>query len=83
MCYPNPASESFTVSGRQSAVGGQQSINIRVSNMIGVMIDEVETVEKENWKISIDVSDYQPGIYFVTVFDNDHQIFSKKLIIIK
>ena len=82
LIYPNPASGSFTVSGRQSAVSGQQSIQIIICNILGEKIGEVRTDVVENWRVIIDVSAYQPGIYFVTVSKEKKMFLSKSLIII-
>jgi uncharacterized Ntn-hydrolase superfamily protein len=81
--YPNPASTYFIVDSRQLTVGSQQSIKIIICNMLGVKIREVEAIGQETWSVKIDVSDYQPGIYFVTVFANANPVLTKELIIIK
>jgi uncharacterized Ntn-hydrolase superfamily protein len=80
MIYPNPASGFVTVGSQQSAVGSQQSV-ITIHNILGEKIKEVKTDGRDNWKIKIDVSDYQPGIYFVTVSGISTQTLTKKLII--
>jgi len=89
LIYPNPASGYFivdsrqlTVSSRQSTVNSQQSIRIIIHNILGEKIAEITTDSKEVWKIKIDVSDYQPGIYFVSVIENAHPAITKELIII-
>jgi len=82
MIYPNPATSYFTVGGQRSAVGGQRSIQIFICNILGENIGVVSTDAMENWKVTMDVSTYQPGIYFVTVFDNSSPVFIKKLIIL-
>ena len=88
--YPNPASDSFTVSGRrsavssrQSAVSGQQSITIMINNILGEKVDEKIINAKEIWRVTLDISAYQAGIYFVTILDKSSPILSRKLIIIK
>jgi uncharacterized Ntn-hydrolase superfamily protein len=83
LIYPNPASGYFVVSGQQSAVSGQESIKIIISNLLGEKIAEVNTDALTSWKVKIDASDYQPGVYFVTVFNNGYSLLSKELIIIK
>lgn len=80
--FPNPASSFITVFCRQSAVNSQQSF-IMVSNILGEKIFEMGTDSENNWKVRIDVSEYQPGIYFVTVSGNSTQALTKELIIIK
>lgn len=87
--YPNPASTYFEVGQLgnwtvgQSPVSGQQSIRIIIYNILGEKISEERIDAKETWRVKIDVSDYQPGIYFVTVFDNANPVLTKELIIIK
>jgi uncharacterized Ntn-hydrolase superfamily protein len=80
--YPNPASAYFIISSRQSVVSSQRSINIIISNILGEKIREIRTDVKETLRIKIDVSGYQPGIYFVTVFTNSFPVQTKELIII-
>jgi hypothetical protein len=94
--FPNPASSYFEVSFVQSAVGGQESavggqrsavggqeFNIVLSNLLGEKIKEMQVQEKESWKIKIDVSGCQPGIYFVTVCDNSMPVLTRQLVIIR
>jgi uncharacterized Ntn-hydrolase superfamily protein len=81
--YPNPASGYFIVSGQQSAVGNQHSLKIVIYSILGEKIGEERTDLKESWRIKVDVSGYQPGIYFVTVFDNSSLVITKELVIIK
>jgi uncharacterized Ntn-hydrolase superfamily protein len=88
LIYPNPASGYFIVGQLdnwpvgQSAVGGQQ-LTITVYNILGEKIKEMITEAKDGWKLKIDFSDYQPGIYFVTVSGNSIQALTKELVIIK
>jgi uncharacterized Ntn-hydrolase superfamily protein len=94
--FPNPASSYFEVSFVQSAVGGQRSavggqrsavggqeFNIVLSNLLGEKIKEMQVQEKEPWKIKIDVSGCQPGIYFVTVCVNSMPVLTRQLVIIR
>jgi uncharacterized Ntn-hydrolase superfamily protein len=87
--YPNPAREYVIVSGQQSAVGGQQSavnsqqiICINIYNNLGIRIGEAITTAGKNWRIKIDVSGYQPGIYFVSISGNSKLSVTKELIIL-
>jgi len=81
MIYPNPALSFVTVGSRRSAVGGQHSF-ILIHNILGEKIQEIKIETGDNWKIKIDVSDYQPGIYFVSILENSKQVLTKELIII-
>lgn len=79
--YPNPAMDYFTVVSHQSLVSGQQSFII-IHNILGEKIREIKTDPRDNWKIKIDVSGYQPGIYFVSIIETSKPILTKELIII-
>ncbi len=57
--YPNPAKDYI----KMSAVGGQQSV-VRVYNVMGMLVDEIELDSEET---ELDVSDYNPGIYFLNI----------------
>ena len=96
LIYPNPASNYFVVGQLDSWTVGQldswtvgqaqdnikQPVTIIVFNMLGVKVAEIKTNSPENGRIRIDVSDYQPGIYFVTVFNNSAPTLTKELIIL-
>jgi len=80
--YPNPASSYFKVVSRQSIVVSRHPVKIIISNMLGIKVDEAEVNWQENRMVKIDVSAYPPGIYFVTVFENENPAITKELIII-
>jgi uncharacterized Ntn-hydrolase superfamily protein len=89
LIYPNPASGYFIVDISQLAVrrshlavGSQQSICVVIHNILGEKIGEVRTDKQETLRIRVDVSDYQPGIYFVSVIENARPAITKELIII-
>jgi uncharacterized Ntn-hydrolase superfamily protein len=89
LIYPNPASDFFivdsrqlTAGSRQSAVNSQQSIKIIIHNILGEKIFEMGSLAGDNRKVKIDISAYQPGIYFVSVIENSNPVQTKELIII-
>jgi uncharacterized Ntn-hydrolase superfamily protein len=89
LIYPNPASDFFivdsrqlTAGSRQSAVNSQQSIKIIIHNILGEKIFEMGSLAGDNRQVKIDISAYQPGIYFVSVFENSNPVQTKELIII-
>jgi uncharacterized Ntn-hydrolase superfamily protein len=88
LIYPNPASGYFVVGqldnwpAGQSAVGGQQ-LTIIIHNILGAKINEVKIEAKNGWKLRIDVSEYQPGVYFVSVINNVNPVLTRQLIIIR
>jgi hypothetical protein len=58
-------------------------VKIAIYNMLGEKIREVRTDAKETWRVKIDVSGYQPGIYLVTVLNNSNPVLTRELIVIK
>ena len=59
MVYPNPANDVVVL----SAVSSQLSV-VKVYNMLGMLVDEIKV---NAMKIELDVSDYNPGIYFFNI----------------
>ena len=57
--YPNPAQDFVKI----SAVGSQPSV-VKVYNCLGMLVEEIEMISEE---IEINVSDYNPGVYFFNV----------------
>lgn len=57
--YPNPAKEFIKL----SAIGSQLSV-VRIYNCIGILVEEIE-VDSED--VEINISDYNPGIYFFNI----------------
>lgn len=57
--YPNPAKDVVKV----STVNGQRS-TVKVYNYLGILVEEIELDAEE---IELDVSDYNPGIYFFNI----------------
>lgn len=57
--YPNPANNFVKVSSN-----GCQLTVVKIYNMLGMMIDEIEVNAKE---IEINISDYNTGIYFFNI----------------
>jgi uncharacterized Ntn-hydrolase superfamily protein len=89
LIYPNPASGYFivdsrqlTVGSRKLAVGSSKSIIIVIHNILGEKIGEVRSDAQETWRIKVDVSGYQPGIYFVSVMENANLLLTKELVVI-
>lgn len=57
--YPNPAEDYIKL----SAIGCQHQV-VRIYNVLGMMVDEIEINSNET---TIDVSDYNSGVYFFNV----------------
>lgn len=88
--YPNPASEYVTVRSRRSAVGSHQSavgslssIRIYIYNMLGEKSGELNNADQLNNGLKIDLTNYQPGIYFISIVQDYILVQTQKLIIIK
>lgn len=59
MVYPNPARDFVKL----SALNGQLSV-VRVYNTLGMMVEEIEVNSSD---VEINISDYNPGIYFFNI----------------
>ena len=70
--YPNPARDFVRV----STVNGQQS-TVKIYNTIGMLVDEIEMSSDE---IEINVTDYNPGIYFINI-RNEELNMTKKIVV--
>ena len=80
--YPNPASGNLRVVSRQSSVFSQKKSEIRMSNLLGETIEILNFYPGEGENLLLDISDYQPGIYFVSIHCGKIMIHSEKLIVI-
>jgi hypothetical protein len=81
--YPNPASDHFTVSGQWSAVSGKENFTIRICNIIGEIVEKSTFFSNESSRNRFDISNFQPGIYFISIYDGSKLFQTKKLIVIK
>ncbi|MBQ8221775.1 MAG: T9SS type A sorting domain-containing protein [Bacteroidales bacterium] len=64
--YPNPAKDIVKISANNNQIS-----TVRVYNTIGMMIDEIEVNSNE---VEINVSDYNPGVYFFNVDGKTYKI---------
>ena len=67
--YPNPTTGQFTVEGANVAM-------VEVYNLVGQKVHEAE-----GKTISIDASDWNKGLYFVNVIDQNGAVATKKLVV--
>ncbi len=69
--YPNPSNEkiSLTINSKN-----QTGLNIKLTDVLGREIKQIEYEEE------IDISDLEQGIYFLTVFQNNQLLVTKKII---
>ncbi len=70
--YPNPAKDVVKV----STVNSQRS-TIKVYNVMGMLVDEIEINSNET---EINVSDYNPGIYFFNIQTENGNV-TKKIVV--
>ncbi len=69
--YPNPASDFVKVSTDNS-----QQTTVRIYNVLGMLVEEIEVNANET---EINVSDYNPGIYFINI-ETENGSVTKKFI---
>ena len=72
MIYPNPAKDVV----RLSTDNGQQT-TVRIYNVLGMMIEEIEIISNET---EINVSDYNPGVYFFNIQTENGSV-TKKIVV--
>ena len=70
--YPNPASDFVKV----TTVNGQQS-TVKVYNTLGMLVEEIEINSNET---EINVSDYNPGVYFFSIQTENGNV-TKKIVV--
>ncbi|MBR6775871.1 MAG: T9SS type A sorting domain-containing protein [Bacteroidales bacterium] len=70
--YPNPAKDFVKV----STVNSQQT-TVRIYNILGMLVEEIEIISNET---EINVSDYNPGIYFFNI-QTEEGNFVKRIIV--
>ncbi|MCB0806067.1 MAG: T9SS type A sorting domain-containing protein [Bacteroidales bacterium] len=78
--YPNPArKEIFIQKPKEQLV----SVVVKISDLSGRISEELTfaSLYDNSQFIQADVSDYEPGIYFITVFNNGKLKLTEKLII--
>jgi hypothetical protein len=73
--YPNPAKNSLTINNETSSL-----LNAQLINALG---QKVRSFNLENGKKTIDVSDLNEGLYYISVSENNKTIVFKKIIIVK
>ena len=78
-CYPNPAHNYCIVA--LSELDSYKTIIIEIENSIGLILDRISTNTSVNYMLN--TSEYQEGMYFITVSQNNQTIGQQKLIIVK
>lgn len=76
--YPNPANNSTTIA--YSLPKATNTASIRISNILGSKISEY-SLEDLNGRKSIDISNFNEGIYFYSLIINNKIYFTKKLVV--
>ena len=70
--YPNPASDFVKVS-----TDNRQQTTVRIYNILGMLVEEIEINSNET---EINVSDYNPGIYFFNIQTENGNV-TKKIVV--
>ncbi|MBO5854543.1 MAG: T9SS type A sorting domain-containing protein, partial [Bacteroidales bacterium] len=57
---------------------------VRIYNCLGMMVEEMNVrTQNASDEIEINVSGYKSGIYFINVYDNNGNVATKKISVIK
>ena len=73
--YPNPSEGQFTISWN-----GEDNLRIQITDMSGKLIIDNTNIDKSNKPYSLDMSNYESGIYFMRISVNETTAI-KKLIV--
>ncbi len=71
--YPNPASQNITI---ETTNANQQDAVVKLVNMLGQTLSQ-NTLSQ---RLTLDISSYPAGVYFVTV-ESQHKIATKRILI--
>lgn len=77
--YPNPAKTKITVSVQ---FAGQQEISLRTYNLNGQEIYN-KTIPPNTTKHEIDISNWQPGIYVLSLYEGGKLLQTEKVVVVK
>jgi hypothetical protein len=80
LIYPNPGHDLVRIINHKQA--NQTCDQIQIYNIVGKEILRIPEVDLQNGYV-IDVSDFEAGIYIVTISDNREKTWSEKLIVEK
>ena len=77
--YPNPAKDIVKLSAANHHLTA-----VRIYNCLGMMVEEMNVrTQNASDEIEINVSGYKSGIYFINVYDNNENVATKKISVIK
>ena len=71
--YPNPAKDYIKLTADDFLLS-----SVKIYNCIGILVEEIEFYSNEG---KINVSDYESGIYFINIYDNDGNVTTEKIMI--
>ena len=71
--YPNPANNKLTISFSESFTG-----DVSIMDLLGRSFKEIKLVKQKS--ISMDISNFEKGVYFVIV-NNNEAVFSRKILV--
>ncbi len=72
---PNPASENVIIRSTNAMINSYE-----IYNILGELVTK-RTIKTPKNNIYLDVVNYSKGIYFISVFDNNNKLATKKLIV--
>lgn len=72
--YPNPVKDSFTITLKEDKISA-----VEITNLSGKVLS-TQKLNGTNSTMSIDISKYSVGIYFVKVLGNSNEVYSMKFI---
>jgi hypothetical protein len=81
LVYPNPATDQLTIDSRKLAAGDKGIAKIELYNLLGYRIMEIFPSEIVNYNVTMDISVFPDGVYFIAISHNDGTMITRKLII--
>lgn len=78
--FPNPGQDVVTINVK--AISGMGKVNLLVRNIMGQQLFQKEFIDINEISENLDVSDFNNGIYFVTINSGTHS-YTKKLSVIR
>lgn len=75
--FPNPANEVLWL---QFAELPYRNLQINLQDILGRTLQTINTVDMNSESITIDLSEYENAVYLLSIIENGHSIFTKKII---
>ena len=75
---PNPTSGQTIITGQNDS-GHQLQLTVHSPSGI-ILLDKKILANRGNWQEAIDLSRYQPGIYFVKIISDKGDVWTEKVV---